>query len=326
MMIREKWSSADAAVLLGSLQTWLLDVEATKQQQVFVKELGKRLGVESAGPVELNRLKSLTPDQQKTALRTLVSLSCFRPQVSDTDLARLKELEKVLKPASVWPSVLSNGKKGRNKLVTMSIARCSPDAVSIMKQVRQKSGIFGVMKAMSSTFMKASYQPEMAKRYLALGDLPKDTLGYAFFHHMKSRNLGLPGEAGGVPEFGLQHDLTHVVTGFDTDARGESRLGGFYFGAVSRHPIEGADPFALIMVILMTFQLGYRIGPSFVAAEVGQVDPAEVLGCVDVGTRVPFNFLTDWNMQEDLYKPIAEVRAKFGMHRDGGMASITGTS
>jgi hypothetical protein len=326
MIVQEAWSKPDATKLLGVLKGWVGSTEATAQQKLLLELLRERTHIEEAPPLEAHQIESLSSEQRETAVRLLIALSCFRSSVADEDLLKLKRINKLLKSPLPWVQTLAYGKAGRTTLASMAIARKSPDAVSLMRQVWKRDGLFGVLKAMRSTSGKSPLEPKVAARYVALGELPKDTLGYAFFQHMRTRSLKLPGEAGGVPEFGLQHDLMHVVTGFDTDAKGESRLASYFFGAISKNPIKGADPFAFIMVALMTFQLGYKIGPSFVSAEIGVVDPKEMFSCFDVGRKLSFDFLSEWDMQTDLMRPIAEVRQKFGMHADGGMATVTSAS
>jgi hypothetical protein len=317
MIVQEAWSEPEAAKLLGVLKGWVSSTEATAQQKTLLDLVQQRTQIDEPPPLQAHEIEALSDEHRETAVRLLIALSCFRSSVADEDLLKLKRVNKLLKFPTPWVQTLAYGKAGRTKLATIAIARKSPDAVSLMRQVWKRDGLLGLLKAMRSTSGKSPFEPKVAARYLALGELPKDTLGYAFFQHMRMRSLKLPGEAGGVPEFGLQHDLMHVVTGFDTDAKGESRLAGYCFGAVSKNPIKGADPFALIMVALMTFQLGYNIGPSFVSTQIGVVDPKEMFGCFDVGRKLSFDFLSEWDMQADLKRPIAEVRQKFGLHPDG---------
>jgi hypothetical protein len=71
------------------------------------------------------------------------------------------------------------------------------------------------------------------------------------------------------------------------------------------------------MVGLLTFHLGYSVGPTFVGAERGVIDPAELLAFIELGSRVPFDVIQAWRFEEDLDKPLAEVRARFGLSPAG---------
>jgi hypothetical protein len=138
---------------------------------------------------------------------------------------------------------------------------------------------------------------------------------------MTSRALAMPGQQNGMPERAMHHDLMHVITGFDTDARGEGRLSAFYAGATDKHRVEGADPFTFVVVGLMTFHLGYKVGPTFVGAEVGVSDPLELMALLDVGSAVPLAFMTEWKFADDFATPLTEVRRRFGLSPSGALAT-----
>jgi ubiquinone biosynthesis protein Coq4 len=157
----------------------------------------------------------------------------------------------------------------------------------------------------------------MQKRYANLEQHSEQSLAHRFYQHMIARKLPLPGAPGSLPEQALQHDLMHVVTGFDTDARGESRLAGFYAGVSSRFPIAGADPFTFVMVALLTFHLGYRVGPGFVATERGAVDPQELWRSIEYGLSAPRSPLANWDFYAEMATPLGDVRARFGLPAAG---------
>jgi hypothetical protein len=215
---------------------------------------------------------------------------------------------------------LKHARAGRGTRATLAMANLAPDGKALLRIVWKEKGLLGVLRAMRSANGKSPPISEVSARYAALGQLPQDTLGFAFHAHMRTRTLPMPGEAGGLIEQAMHHDLMHVVTGCDTDARGEGRLAGFYAGATTRHPVKGADPFTFVMVALMTFQLGYKVGPSFVGTELGVVDPVELFSGIEVGVRVPHSPITDWRFQDDFATPLVEVRRRFGLHPEGMLA------
>ena len=50
------------------------------------------------------------------------------------------------------------------------------------------------------------------------------------------------------------------------------------------------------------------------------IDPAELLFFIELGGRVPFDVLTGWRFEDDLTRPLIEVRARFGLHPGGALA------
>jgi hypothetical protein len=324
MLNGAEWNEDEAGVLLGAMATMLSVKGATAQQRVMVAQVEKRLGRRMSGLRPLDALCTLSHSKQQIAMQLLICLSCFREELAEDDLRTLTLLNRKLKLKSPWVQTLALGRSGKTTRASLSIGRRSPDARALMQIVWREEGLLGLLRAMRNSSGKGPANHRVAAKYQSLDSMPAGTLGNAFFRHMKERKLALPGEPGGIIEQGLQHDMMHVVTGFDTDPKGESRLAAYYFGALTRHPIKGADPFALIMVALMTFQLGYKIGPAFVGAEHGAVDPAELFSIYELGQKVSFNVLTEWKIADDFAVPLAQVRQRFGLDAEGGVAMLAG--
>jgi hypothetical protein len=80
----------------------------------------------------------------------------------------------------------------------------------VVDQYRHHGGIRGVAAGLLG--MRGLHEDaELAKRYIALGDLPADTFGHAYFHHCRDQGFAFPGEPNGFPEAGAYHDMSHVA-------------------------------------------------------------------------------------------------------------------
>ena len=314
MLLNTNWTQIEAAHVLGLMEAWPAPMPA---QRAFVELARARLRVPAASVT----LHELGPARRPETLQVLIVLTCLGNEVTDTQLEWLETLNRQLDAPTPWVELIRSGRAGHRARATMTLARLSPDARAMFRTTWQRGGLFGVVPVMLSIAGRGPKNDALAARYERLGSLPSETLGAAFFEHMRSRKLPMPGEAGSLPEVMMHHDLMHVITGFDTDARGEGRLAGFYAGATARHPVEGADPFTFVMVGLLTFQLGYRIGPTFVGAERGVVDPSELLAFMELGSRVPVDLVQSWRFEEDLERPLDEVRARFGLPAGGALAA-----
>ncbi len=314
MLLNTKWESGQAEYLLALLERWGGDAPA---QRAFLELVRARLGVQPAAGATID---SLGPARRREVMEFLLVMTCLGAEVTDVQLFALDALNRQLTPRLPWPGILRHATSGRGKRATMAMAGLSPDGKALLRVVWKTEGVLGVVRALLSSLGRGPPNPALAARYEHLGTLPAETLGHAFFTHMRTRKLPMPGEKGSLPEVAMHHDLMHVLTGFETDARGEGRLAAFYAGAASRHPIDGADEFTFVMVGLMTFHLGYDIGPTFVGAKRGAVDPHELVRFIELGNGVPFNLLTDWSFAEDLPRPLREVRARFGIHPEGALA------
>ena len=317
MLMNAEWNEAEAKIALGLLQQAAGATPTTEQQQLLQLVSTKLRQVE---PAE-GQLADIAGPARQSTFELLLLMFCLSGELTVAALATLDALDRQLLRKTGWPAILRHGQKGRGKLATLALGRRAPDGKALMRAVWRRSGVVGLVGALLSSVGRGPADPALAQRYQNLQSSRPDSLGAAFHRHMRSRKLPLPGEKGSLPELAMHHDLMHVLTGFDTDARGEARLAGVYAGMADRHRVDGGDAFTFVVVGLMTFHLGYDVGPSFVGPRRGAVDPAELLSLVELGSRVPFSVFTQWAFEDDLERPLAEVRARFGFSPDGALAA-----
>jgi hypothetical protein len=107
-------------------------------------------------------------------------------------------------------------------------------------------------------FEPAQVDPELAARWTAFADLPRETLGRGVWEMYDSRGFGLPGTPGGAPAYLAQHDFVHVLADYGTNLRGELEVFGF---------IGRADPeprgFAWMATLIGLFETGYISSAGF---------------------------------------------------------------
>jgi hypothetical protein len=163
-------------------------------------------------------------------------------------------------------------------------------------------GVFSLVKA----FAGKDVHPDVAWKYKALGLLPEGTLGREFWTHMTKRRFAFPGEAGGIAERACHHDLTHVLTGYDTDPEGEIQIAAFYAG------YKKEDPFGFIFGTLVMFHLGVKVSPIATPAQM-KVDPKKVLRAMERGAKINRDLTDHWSYWEDFEQPIEAVRRKYNI-------------
>lgn len=81
-------------------------------------------------------------------------------------------------------------------------------------------------------------QPDhtLAARLLKLHDLPEDTLGYQYIEFYRRHGFILPGDDVHLPAHYVNHDMNHVITGYEPTAPGEIARSAFLMAANdSRH-------------------------------------------------------------------------------------------
>lgn len=78
--------------------------------------------------------------------------------------------------------------------------------------------------------------PALGDRLRALHDLPTGTLGHAYLAFYRRNGFPLPGDDVHLPAHYVNHDMNHVITGYEPTAPGEVARSGFLFAAdASRH-------------------------------------------------------------------------------------------
>jgi hypothetical protein len=71
----------------------------------------------------------------------------------------------------------------------------------------------------------AEPDPELAARLKALHDLPAGTLGYEYVEFYRRNGLTLPGDDPNSPAVFVEHDMCHVIGGYEPTGQGEIALG-----------------------------------------------------------------------------------------------------
>ena len=89
----------------------------------------------------------------------------------------------------------------------------------------------------------ANADPALVARYEALGKLPQNTFGKALWDFDKTNGYPFPGDPTALnAAFATPHDSTHVISGYDTSARGELLVSTFTAGMHPINPMSGPHP------------------------------------------------------------------------------------
>ena len=163
----------------------------------------------------------------------------------------------------------------------------------------------GDVAAWLQPYRGAGADPALAARYRALAQLPPGTFGRAFLEHFERNGYAVPGEPDAINErFGTPHDLTHVLTGYDTSPRGEILVSTFTAAMHPVHPISGH-----VLPVLFSWHLGVQLNPVATAAR-GALDPDELWHAWARGERAGVDtFGPAWSLWEHAARPLDELRA-----------------
>jgi hypothetical protein len=206
-----------------------------------------------------------------------------------------------------WVRIARLAASGWGTLATARLATRVPDGRYLLQRTWQREGVLGLVRTLGSPFGLTPGQAERAARFRAMWSLPEDSVGHTFVRRLSDVGIPLPGEPGGLQEGALHHDLMHVLTGYSTEPEGECRLAGLYAG------FGYAGWPAWIVVTLLTFELGLRVGPTFTPPTVGAFDPEAVWAAALRARDARFHPLdADWNIDALWPMPLVQARIDLG--------------
>ncbi|SKA13285.1 Ubiquinone biosynthesis protein Coq4 [Enhydrobacter aerosaccus] len=146
--------------------------------------------------------------------------------------------------------------------------------------------------------------PELAERYEALGRLPEGTFGRALWAFYKNNDYAFPGNPSALNErFGTPHDSTHVISGYDTSARGEILVSTF---TAAMHPV---NPMAgHILPVIFSWHLDIKIN-AVAGSTSGGLDPNEFWHAWARGREVKADlFSPDWQVWDWVERDLETLR------------------
>jgi hypothetical protein len=151
--------------------------------------------------------------------------------------------------------------------------------------------------------------PALVARYEALGQLPQNSFGKALWDFDKKNGYPFPGDPQALNAgFGTPHDSTHVVSGYDTSARGELLVSTFTAGMHPINPMSGH-----ILPVIFFFHFGEQLNDVGHAGK-GGLDPDEFWHAWARGAAMSVDiFAPDWNFWEWVEMDLEDVRHTFNV-------------
>jgi len=155
--------------------------------------------------------------------------------------------------------------------------------------------------------------PALAAKFEALGQLDDDTFGHAFWAHFKENNYAFPGLPTALnAAFCVPHDSAHVLSGYDTTARGELLVSTFTASMHRINPMAGH-----VLPVIFTWHLGVEIN-AVAGMEGGALDPAEFWHAWAGGAATTIDtFAPGWDFWTYVDVPLAALRERWSIPATG---------
>ena len=218
------------AGLLGGIST---STGPTAEQMIVLDSLARHLG--GRDDIDVANLTPLSADQVSKALQRPEARLRFAEIMMTLELCRHPmSLEQVdLAEKYVAAMGIDNIEI---EVTRTAIVKGAEAAATDLERCYQQ-----ILPEISELSLRDRYlrldKPDhaLAERLRMLRDLPEDTLGYQYLEFYRRNNIELPGDDTTLPAHYVNHDMNHVITGYEPTAPGEIARSGFLLAANDSH-------------------------------------------------------------------------------------------
>jgi hypothetical protein len=156
---------------------------------------------------------------------------------------------------------------------------------------------------------KDAPDPELEARYQALGELPPESFGHAFYDHFHRNSFEFPGNPNGLAEgFTTPHDSSHVLSGYSTSEAGEVCVSTFIGAMHPDHPMA-----AEVLPVIYSWHVGIKLNELAQSAE-GAFEPRHFWTAWERGAAATVDVVAaDWDFWTATPVPLDELRAEYGV-------------
>jgi hypothetical protein len=156
---------------------------------------------------------------------------------------------------------------------------------------------------------KDAPDPELEARYKALGELPPETFGHAFYDHFHRNSFEFPGNPNGLAEgFTTPHDSSHVLSGYSTSEAGEVCVSTFISAMHPDHPMA-----AEVLPVIYSWHVGIKLNELAKSAH-GAFEPRHFWTAWERGAATTVDVVAaDWDFWGATPVPLEELRAEYGV-------------
>jgi hypothetical protein len=151
--------------------------------------------------------------------------------------------------------------------------------------------------------------PELESRYKALGELPADSFGRAFYDHFHRNSFEFPGNPSGLAEgFTTPHDSSHVLSGYSTSEMGELCVSTFIGAMHPDHPMA-----AEVLPVIYSWHVGVKLN-EIAKSSHGAFEPRHFWTAWERGAATSVDVVAaDWDFWAATPVPLEELRAEYGV-------------
>ena len=261
----------------------------------------------AVGPADLVAALSSDPELARESVKYLAIMAMIDGTIDKTKLARVLEYSRALDIEADYLTDLVEAASGHIAWTIADLNRKNLDSI-----ISRSSEGLDVDKWVLP-YVGDNADPALVARYEALGRLPQNTFGKALWDFDKENGYAFPGDPKALNAiFGTAHDTTHVISGYDTSARGEILVSTF---TATMHPINPVS--GHILLVLFIFHLGVQLNDVGNTAK-GGLDPDEFWHAWARGAEMAVDiFEPGWNVWDWVERDLEELRRAWNVSPAG---------
>jgi tellurite resistance protein len=265
-----------------------------------ISDIGTLAAVE---PGDLVAALKGQPELAQEAVKYLAVMALIDGTLDKAKLAHVLDYARALDVEADYLTDLVEAASGHLAWTIADMTRKNFDSVIS----RSSEGLDPV--AWIAPYGGANADPALVARYEALGKLPQGTFGKALWDFDKTNGYPFPGDPQALnAAFGTPHDCTHVISGYDTSARGEILVSTFTAAMHPTNPMSGH-----ILPVIFNGHLGVKFN-DVARYTTGGLDPDEFWHAWARGADMSVDiFASEWNVWEWVDKDLEEVRRTFNV-------------
>jgi uncharacterized tellurite resistance protein B-like protein len=249
-------------------------------------------------------LASLSPASRERVLHAMILMAIMDGAGSRSEADLVADFAKTLGVGDARVANLRQLADDRVRYMRFDLTRRGYARVELERTAKEE-GVAGLYKTFGP-LLGLAQDPDLARKYIAFGEKPEGTVGRAYFDLITKSDLSFPGEAGGLAERGLWHDMLHVIGGYGVDPIGEAEVVAFMAG------FRKEDPFFWLFTVALQFQVGLVISP-FAPGVPDVIDPRRFVLHNKRGSLVNADLSTEWRFHDDWDRSLADVRARYNV-------------
>ena len=248
------------------------------------------------------------PELAREAIKYLAVMALVDGALDNRKIARVLEYSRALDVEAAYLTEIVEAASGHMTWAIADMTLRNIESITSKPWAKDGDAAAWIMP-----YTGAKAEPELVVRYEALGKLPANSFGKAFWSFNKDNGYAFPGDPAALnASFATPHDATHVISDYDTSPRGEILVSTFTAAMHPIHPMAGHIP-----PVIFNGHLGIKFN-DVARFTTGGFDPDEFWHAWARGRDMTVDiFSPDWKVWDWVEHDLEELRREFNVSPAG---------